>query len=120
MKTAGGFESAGDADYFNLLVRGFRKGHLYLDRAPAPELAALKDPYDPAQNDRYRLADATYFQGRYYLYFGAAPAVVLLWPYAALDLAVNIGMVNLGATLFHHFLQVPVAQRVSQIPSDTG
>ena len=84
VKTAGGFESAGDADYFNLLVRGFRKGHLYLDRAPAPELAALKDPYDPAQNDRYRLADATYFQGRYYLYFGAAPAVVLLLPYAAL------------------------------------
>lgn len=82
--TAGGFEPAGDADYYHLLVRGYRHGHLYLDHAPAPEMLTLADPYDPAQNGPYRLPDATYFQGHYYLYFGAAPAVLLMWPFSAL------------------------------------
>jgi hypothetical protein len=34
--------------------------------------------------------------------------------------AVNTGMVNFDAALRHHFLQIPVAERVSQIPTDTG
>jgi hypothetical protein len=29
-------------------------------------------------------------------------------------------MVNLDTALFHHFLQVPVAQRISQVPADAG
>jgi hypothetical protein len=36
-----------------------------------------------------------------------------------LDPAVNVGMVNFDAALFHHFLQVPVAERISQIPTHT-
>ena len=83
--SAGGFEPANDADYYNLLVRGYRKGHLYLDQAPAPALLALSNPYDPAQNGPYRLPDATYFRGHYYLYFGPTPAVVLMLPYALLS-----------------------------------
>ena len=82
--TAGGFEPANDADYYNLLVRGYRKGHLYLDREPPPELLAAANPYDPAQNAAYRLPDATYFRGHYYLYFGPTPAVVLMLPYVVL------------------------------------
>ena len=84
VRANGGFELVADADYYNLLVRGYRKGHLYLDRAPPPELIALADPYDPAQNGPYRLPDASYFRGHYYLYFGATPAVVLMLPYAVL------------------------------------
>ena len=34
-----------------------------------------------------------------------------------LDPAVNVGMVNLDAALAHHFLQVPVAEQISQIPT---
>lgn len=79
-----GFQSGGDADLFNLLVRGYQKGHLYLDRAPPPQMLALADPYDPVRNAAYRLPDATYFQGHYYLYFGAAPLVLVLLPYAIL------------------------------------
>ena len=76
-----GFSNWGDMDYYQLLVRGWLKGHLYLDKAPPPELLALADPYDPAQNGPYKLGDASYFKGHYYLYFGAAPAFTLMLPY---------------------------------------
>src|SRR5688572_27757870 len=79
-----GFSDWGEHDYYQLLVRGFRKGHLHLDKAPSPGLLALADPYDPAQNGPHRLPDASYFKGRYYLYFGPTPAITLMWPYAAL------------------------------------
>lgn len=68
-------------DYYNLLVRGFTKGHLRMDVPVSEQLQALPDPYDPAQNEPYRMTDASYYRGHYYLYFGAAPAVTLLLPY---------------------------------------
>src|SRR6187200_1704345 len=53
-------------EMYNLLTRGYRKGHLHLDRAPPAELVALADPYDPAVNGPFRLPDASYFRGHYY------------------------------------------------------
>ena len=79
-----GFEDWGDMDYYKLLVRGWRKGQLNLDKDPAPELLALADPYDPAQNGPYKLGDISLYRGKYYTYFGAAPALTLMWPYAVL------------------------------------
>ncbi len=79
--TNNGFGDWEDLDYYRLLVRGWRQGHLHLDKAPSPELLALADPYDPAQNSAHRLGDASYFRGRYYLYFGAAPALTLMLPF---------------------------------------
>ncbi len=76
-----GFEDWGDLDYFKLLVRGWKKGELSLDKAPAPELLALQDPYDPNQNGPYKLGDASLYKGKYYIYFGAAPALTLMLPY---------------------------------------
>ncbi|MBI5424409.1 MAG: hypothetical protein HZA32_09970 [Opitutae bacterium] len=70
--------------YYNRLVDGFRSGHLYLAGDPAPEMAKLKNPYDPLENAPYRLHDATYYKGKYYLYFGPTPALVLFWPYVAI------------------------------------
>lgn len=69
------------SSYYAELADAYVHGTLYLQRAPAPELIALADPYDPAQNAPYRLNDLSYFRGRYYLYHGAAPAVVLLTPF---------------------------------------
>jgi hypothetical protein len=37
-----------------------------------------------------------------------------------LNPAVDVGMIDCHAALRHHFFQTPVAQRVSQIPADTG
>lgn len=84
VKTSGGFNPPGEEDYYNFLVRGWREGHLYLSKPPSPELIALSDPYDPAQNAAVRMGDASYFKGHYYLYFSAAPAVALLWPHVAI------------------------------------
>ncbi len=73
--------------YYNLLVQGFRAGHLNVNREPPPGLAALTNPYDPAQNrdlvwDRDHLCyEMSYYKGKLYLYFGVAPAIVLFWPY---------------------------------------
>src|SRR5688572_9679064 len=78
-----GFER-GRTDAYGLLVRGYLKGQLHLDAVPDPRLKTLADPYDPAQNAPYRLPDASYFNERYYLYFGPVPAVVLMAPYELL------------------------------------
>lgn len=75
--------------YYNLLVEGFQSGHLSLQAAVPPGLAALANPYDPRANAAYRFApyflqDISYFHGRFYLYFGITPALVLFWPWVAL------------------------------------
>jgi hypothetical protein len=70
--------------YYQYLTEGFVRGHTYMAIAPARELAGLPDPYDPAQNRPYRLSDASYYQGRYYLYYGPTPIVVLMLPWRLL------------------------------------
>ena len=81
-------------EYYNLLVDGFRAGHLYLAKPAPPGLAALPDPYDPAANAVFRgegggeiisrLGDLSYHRGRLYLYFGITPALLAFWPAVAL------------------------------------
>jgi hypothetical protein len=34
--------------------------------------------------------------------------------------AADVGMVDFDATLYHHLFQIPVAERVSQVPADAG
>lgn len=72
-------------DLYNRLAEGFLSGRLGFLEAPNPALAQLTDPWDPAQNGPLRqFHDVSYYQGRYYLYFGAAPALLLLAPWKAL------------------------------------
>lgn len=67
--------------HYLYLVDGFLSGHTYLSLAPAKELLALPDPWDPAQNIRYRLWDSSLYRGKYYLYFGPTPALLLMLPW---------------------------------------
>lgn len=68
-------------DYYNLLIDGWLEGHLHMKRAVPPALLELKDPYDPEQRPPgLALHDASLYRGRYYVYFGAAPVVVLMLP----------------------------------------
>jgi tetratricopeptide (TPR) repeat protein len=66
--------------YYNLLADGFKAGELGFLVKPHPALLTLKDPYDPVQNGPYRLHDATLYKGKFYLYFGPVPALVLFLP----------------------------------------
>jgi hypothetical protein len=70
--------------HYEYMAEGFVAGHTYLSLAPAPELSRLKDPYDPSGNAPYRLWDASLYKGRYYLYYGPAPAVALMVPWRLL------------------------------------
>jgi tetratricopeptide (TPR) repeat protein len=71
-------------EYYNLLVQGFRAGQLNLKIDVPPGFAQLADPYDPAAHAPYPVLDMSYFRGKFYLYFGPTPALVLFWPYVAL------------------------------------
>jgi cytochrome c-type biogenesis protein CcmH/NrfG len=86
---------AADA-YYSQLVEAFQAGQVSLAKAVPPGLAQLADPYDPVANYPYRMPptladDLTYFRGKFYVYFGPTPALLLLWPWAALT----------GRYLFH-------------------
>ncbi|MGA2137853.1 MAG: tetratricopeptide repeat protein [Verrucomicrobiia bacterium] len=75
--------------YYSLLVQGFRAGQLSLKKEVPPEFARLADPYDPAVNvpyegPPYQMLDLSYYKGKFYLYFGITPALILFWPYVAL------------------------------------
>jgi len=69
---------------YEYLADGFLHGHTYLSVDPAPELLKLRDPYDPATNAPYRMWDTSLYKGRYYLYQGPVPALVLMAPWQAL------------------------------------
>jgi Flp pilus assembly protein TadD len=81
--------SGADKSYYNLLVQSFRAGQLDLKIDAPAGLAQLADPYDPAANLPYRwiagqpLHDLSYYKGKFYLYWGVTPALVLFWPYVA-------------------------------------
>jgi hypothetical protein len=65
--------------HYDMLAAAFRLGQLYLEKQPSPALLALPNPYDPAMlKDVPYLMDASLYRGRYYLYFGPVPALILL------------------------------------------
>lgn len=102
-----GFRWRADLDgYYNYLARGFAAGHLYVPIQPSAELLKMPDPWSPSVDDRYRMQDMALFNGRYYLYFGAAPAVVLFLPWRIVtghDLPENFALFLLcfGGYLFY-------------------
>ncbi len=80
MISAGTFWNFSDAttNYYSLQADAFLAGQTNLPIEPAPELLALRDPYDPAANEPYRVFDFTLHKGHYYLYFGPVPAILLM------------------------------------------
>src|SRR6185295_1886046 len=57
------------------------QGHLYVPIQPSPKLLALPDPYAANVDDSLKMHDMALYHGRYYLYHGAAPAVLLFTPW---------------------------------------
>ncbi len=116
---ANAFGDWGEFDYYRLLVRGYRSGHLHLDKQPPAELLALADPYDPAQNGPYRLPDASYYKGHYYLYFGAAPAATVMLPFTLLtgrEMTTGTAVLVFTATAFLALAGLWLAVRARYFP----
>lgn len=63
------------------LATQFLRGRLSLPLEPDSRLLMLPDPYDTDANLPYRVLDASLYHGKFYLYFGAVPALVLFAPY---------------------------------------
>jgi hypothetical protein len=72
-------------DYYNFMIHGWLDGHLYM-KVDVPEaLLRVQNPYDPAQrSEGLGLHDTSFYRGKYYLYFGVAPAVVAMLPFRML------------------------------------
>ncbi len=70
--------------YYGLQTEAFRAGQLHLKLEPHPQLLRLEDPYDPVANAPYRVHDMSLYRGKYYLYFGVTPILVLMLPWNVL------------------------------------
>ncbi|HUR56364.1 MAG TPA: hypothetical protein VM029_01550, partial [Opitutaceae bacterium] len=69
-------------DYYNLLIDGWLAGQLNMKVDVPAELLRIKDPYDPAQRPPgVGLHDASFYRGKYYIYFGLTPGVTLMLPW---------------------------------------
>jgi hypothetical protein len=96
------FEWKRDLDgYYDLLGRAFISGHVQVPLEPRPELLALADPWDPHLNIPYRVLDLVLYHRHYYLYHGAAPALLFFAPWRLLtghDLAESFAVFVLCLT----------------------
>lgn len=91
--------------YHELLADAFLAGQLHLLIQPSPELLALENPYDELQSAPYSFSGASYYQGRYYLYFGPVPGLIHAgWKYvfgwSAEESAVQLLSTGGGAFMF--------------------
>lgn len=62
------------------------KGQLNLDVEVDPRLAAMENPYDFQAREELKLDDAwawdnAFYKGKFYVYFGAVPALIIFAPY---------------------------------------
>lgn len=77
--------TAEHAEIYGLLARGFLQGQLALDVEPVPALANAANPYDPALRPKVPYPhDASLYQGKFYAYFGPAPALLAYVPWRAI------------------------------------
>ncbi len=88
-ESAGTMEMIPSTGYYDMQASAFLHGQLALVEKPAPELQSLPDPYDPEQNAPYRLHDASYYKGKYYLYWGPFPALILVIPKLLLGISIS-------------------------------
>lgn len=107
-------------DYYNLLVDGFQEGHLYMK---APMHSDRLSPDAEVRKRAPYLLDASQYNGRYYLYFGVVPALLLFWPYAALtghDCPPNLAVLLAAAAAFLFWLRLYTEARTRYFPATRG
>lgn len=68
---------------YEILAHSLKEGHVWLDLPVDPKLLEI-NPYEPAERvaaevDYY--SDHAFYNGKYYMYFGVVPAILLFLPY---------------------------------------
>ena len=68
-------------NYYDMLATSFQHGRLSLEIEPNATLLSLPDPYDvqarKSQPDAFYIFDSSLYKGKFYLYWGPAPALFL-------------------------------------------
>lgn len=68
--------------YYTQLAQSFSAGRLSMPQVPAPGLALLKNPHSWAEAARFSPPpDISYYRGKFYIYWGIAPVITLVWPH---------------------------------------
>lgn len=76
-----------DPCQYQHLADAFLSGHLYLDLPVDPQLAQMVNPYDFTARHAFGSENApvfwdyAFFNGKYYTYFGALPALLMFVPF---------------------------------------
>lgn len=72
--------------FYHLLTLSLSKKQLSLPIDPDKNLSELKDPCNPENWRPHNiLPDASYYKGKYYIYFGITPVIVLFLPWYLLN-----------------------------------
>ena len=82
-------ESEENLDFYNKgLVDALLDGNMYLSYEPSEEFLKLENPYDAVTRDNNLLNrdedylwDAAYYNGKFYVYFGILPVLVIFLPF---------------------------------------
>lgn len=89
-------------------VDALKEGKLYLLQEPSEEFLKLENPYDAPsrghldRNVDYRW-DTAYYNGRFYIYFGILPALLIFLPYNLITgeyLKVSVAVFGLSLLIF--------------------
>ena len=94
---------------YQQLAESFLDGKLYLDTEPPQYLAELENPYDYGARDHAATEseesyywDAAYYEGKYYVYFGVVPVLLLYMPFKAITgrALANMAAINVFMVFF--------------------
>ena len=78
------------SNYYDQLATAFEHRNLSIETKPSRALLALPDPYDPSARAGINYPkDFSLYNGKYYLYFGPVPALILV-------IVKSMGLNNLG------------------------
>ena len=111
------------AHHYEYLTEGFLAGHTSLSVAPAADLVALGDPYRPGQRISTRLLDASLYQGKYYIYYGPGPAVLLMLPWRVLaghEMPQRLAVASFGSLGLAALALLVASVRRRHFPSASG
>lgn len=104
------------SDYYAQQASAFRHGQVALETKPDPALLALPNIYDPkARKNIPLLGDASVYEGKYYLYFGPLPSILLalitlLFPIQLGD-QIFVYIFTIGLFLFQSLLFIEIVCR---------